>query len=84
MVHAKYLSTPPLELSNLLEESLSVCSSHSCSFYLNTHLYERLPRVGGDHGLELPRGECVHVTSLRGHQQHHLGPRQGGKLVCLQ
>ena len=81
MVHAKYLSTPPLELSNLSAKTLSVCSFHS--FYLNTHLYERLPRVGGDHGLELPGGECVDVTSLRCHQEHHLGARQGGKLVCL-
>ena len=47
------------------------------------HLYEGLPRVGGNHGLQLPGGEGVHVTRLRGHQQHHLGPRQGGKLVCL-
>lgn len=48
------------------------------------YLYQSLASVWGDHGLELPRGEGVHVTSLRGHQQHHLGPGQGGKLICLQ
>ena len=48
------------------------------------YLYERLPRVGGDHGLELAGGEGVDVARLGGHQQHHLGARQRGKLVCLQ
>ena len=48
------------------------------------HLYERLPRVGGNHGLELAGGEGVDVARLGGHQQHHLGARQRGKLVCLQ
>ena len=53
------------------------------SIYLSIYLYECLPGVGGDHGLELPGGEGVDVARLGGDQQHHLGPRQGGQLIRL-
>ena len=32
------------------------------------YLYQGLPGVGGDHGLELASGEGVDVACLRGHQ----------------
>lgn len=51
---------------------------------VQARLDQRLPRLGRDHRLQLPRRERVHVPRLRRHQQHHLRPRQRRQLVRLQ
>lgn len=46
-------------------------------------LDQRLPRLAGDHGLQLARGKRVHMARLAGHQQQDLGAGQRGQLVSL-
>lgn len=46
-------------------------------------LDQRLPRLAGDHGLQLPCGKRVHMARLAGHQQQDLSASQRGELVGL-
>lgn len=52
--------------------------------WIETSLYQRLSRIRCDHWLELSGGKCVHMSSLGGNQQHHLGSGQRRQLVSLQ
>lgn len=46
-------------------------------------LDQRLPRLTGDHGLQLPCGKRVHMACLAGHQQQDLSASQRGELIGL-
>lgn len=46
-------------------------------------LDQRLPRLAGDHGLQLPCGKRVHMARLASHQQQDLSASQCGELVGL-
>lgn len=50
---------------------------------IEARLDQSFPRVARDHRLEFSSGECVHVASFRGHQQHHLRTRQRRQFVRL-
>lgn len=50
---------------------------------VEARLDQRLPRLTGDHGLQLPCGKRVHMARLAGHQQQDLSARQRGELVGL-
>jgi len=50
---------------------------------VEARLDQRLPRLTGDHGLQLTRGKRVHMARLAGHQQQDLSAGQRGKLVGL-
>lgn len=50
---------------------------------IEARLDQRLPRLAGDHGLQLPRGKRVHMARLAGHQQQDLSASQRGELIGL-
>ena len=80
---SKYL--PPIFLSFSGLVSVHFAPILSCGVAASRlYLYQCLSGVRGDHGLELPGGEGVHVAGLGGHEEHHLGPSQGRELVGLQ